>query len=87
MIFCHKKNSRDDFHSPLCRFPINNFILGEIFPRGGAVVARQAHNLKIVGANPAPATVFLMVLHRIPFCLSIKMCMNPLDTPSMIWVD
>ncbi len=26
--------------------------------RGGAVVARQAHNLEVVGANPAPATRF-----------------------------
>ncbi len=24
--------------------------------RGGAVVARQAHNLKVAGAIPAPAT-------------------------------
>ena len=25
-------------------------------PRGGVTVTRQAHNLKIVGANPTPAT-------------------------------
>ena len=25
-------------------------------PRGGAVVARWAHNPKVVGSNPAPAT-------------------------------
>lgn len=25
-------------------------------PRDGEVVSRQAHNLKIVGANPTPAT-------------------------------
>jgi hypothetical protein len=25
--------------------------------RGRAVVARQAHNLKVVGSNPAPATL------------------------------
>ncbi len=24
--------------------------------RGGAVVAREAHNLEVVGANPTPAT-------------------------------
>ncbi len=27
--------------------------------RGGAVVARQAHNLKAVGSIPAPATNYL----------------------------
>ncbi len=32
-----------------------NFAL-EITPRGGAVVARWAHNPKVVGSSPAPAT-------------------------------
>ncbi|SPF31872.1 hypothetical protein (tRNA associated) [Candidatus Desulfosporosinus infrequens] len=27
--------------------------------RGGAVVARRAHNPKVVGSNPAPATKIL----------------------------
>ena len=26
--------------------------------RGGAVAARQAHNLKVLGSNPSPATFF-----------------------------
>ena len=29
--------------------------------RGGAVVARQAHNLKAVGSIPAPATNILLI--------------------------
>ena len=29
--------------------------------RGGAVVARQAHNLKAVGSIPAPATNFTLM--------------------------
>ena len=28
----------------------------KITPRGGAVVARWAHNPKVVGSSPAPAT-------------------------------
>ena len=28
----------------------------EKLKQGGAVVARQAHNLKVAGANPAPAS-------------------------------
>ena len=27
--------------------------------RGGAVVARRAHNPKVVGSNPSPATIFM----------------------------
>ena len=30
--------------------------------RGGAVVARWAHNPKVIGSNPVPATNFLKVL-------------------------
>ena len=34
-----------------------NFIIKSIIlSRGGAVVARRAHNPKVVGSNPAPAT-------------------------------
>ena len=29
--------------------------------RGGAVVARRAHNPKVVGSNPAPATKLLVL--------------------------
>ena len=42
------------------RFKIYLFILrlfcGIITEWGGAVVACQAHNLKVVGSNPTPAT-------------------------------
>ena len=31
-----------------------------------SLVARQAHNLKVAGSNPAPATIFLT--HRDGFC-------------------
>ena len=30
--------------------------------RGGAVAARRAHNPKVVGSNPAPATKFKIFL-------------------------
>ena len=30
-----------------------------ITSRGGAVVARQAHNLEVIGSNPFPATIEL----------------------------
>jgi hypothetical protein len=30
--------------------------------RGGAVAARRAHNPKVVGSNPAPATKLIMKL-------------------------
>ena len=33
-------------------------VLSQILSRGRAVVARQAHNLKVVGSNPTPATKF-----------------------------
>jgi hypothetical protein len=32
------------------------FWLGAHMPRGGAVAARWAHNPKVAGSNPAPAT-------------------------------
>ena len=38
---------------------LQNFIFAVLFEgilRGGAVVARRAHNPKVVGSNPAPAT-------------------------------
>jgi hypothetical protein len=28
-----------------------------LISRGGAVVARQAHNLEVIGSNPFPATI------------------------------
>ena len=33
-------------------------IVVKIKPRGGAVVACQAHNLEVAGSTPAPATNF-----------------------------
>ena len=34
-----------------------NFFLQILILRGGAVVARWAHNPKVVGSSPAPATL------------------------------
>ena len=42
----------------------SNFAL-EITPRGGAVVARWAHNPKVVGSSPAPATKKADSLNRL----------------------
>ena len=36
----------------------------EITARGGAVAARRAHNPKVVGSNPTPATNFVAKYHR-----------------------
>ncbi len=36
----------------------------EITTRDGAEVARQAHNLEVVGSNPAPATKTNAFLYR-----------------------
>ena len=49
-----------------------------------AVVCRQAHNLKVAGSNPAPATKYTN-LYRIPSRLTIEATflrskLLPLDT-------
>ena len=40
--------------------------------RGGAVVARQAHNLKAVGSIPAPATKCLLTSQMTGFFFALK---------------
>ena len=40
--------------------------------RGGAVVARQAHNLKAVGSIPAPATNNYSASHSTGFFCAVK---------------
>jgi hypothetical protein len=44
-------------------------------PRGGAVAARRAHNPKVAGSNPAPATKTetLLFSRRVFFCLSDRL--------------
>ena len=32
--------------------------------RGGAVAARRAHNPKVVGSNPAPATIYIIFIMK-----------------------
>ena len=34
-------------------------------PRGGAVVARQAHNLEVAGSNPAPGIDGFLIMQRL----------------------
>ena len=41
------------FHVLIRLKPLNILV---ILPRGGAVVARRAHNPKVGGSNPSPAT-------------------------------
>ncbi len=48
----------------------SNFAL-EITSRGGAVVARWAHNPKVVGSSPAPATKKPIQLNRLLFIIII----------------
>ncbi len=47
-----------DFDQNICKVKINGLILHSqnATMRGGAVVARWAHNPKVVGSSPAPAT-------------------------------
>ena len=49
----HKKNQKNACKKQKVYYIISN--ITKIL-RGGAVVARQAHNLKAVGSIPAPAT-------------------------------
>ena len=44
--------------------------------RGGAVAARWAHNPKVVGSNPTPATK-LSMWHTVFFSLGGKSAMDP----------
>ena len=44
--------------------------------RGGAVAARWAHNPKVVGSNPTPATKLFM-WHTVYFSLGGKSAMDP----------
>ena len=39
--------------------------------RGGAVAARQAHNLKVEGSNPSPATKLADSIHHVLDCVSM----------------
>ena len=41
-------------------------------PRGGAVVARQAHNLEVAGSNPAPGIADFLIIQRLFFEVGIK---------------
>ena len=59
--------------------------------RGGAVVARQAHNLKAVGSIPAPATNdFTGLVNASPFLLLIfnklRLHLTTLDNSGIYWL-
>ncbi len=47
-------------------------------------VARQAHNLKVVGSNPAPATKFMALTQRVSAILILAL-MFPADTMDAPW--
>jgi hypothetical protein len=47
--------------------------------RDGAVVARRAHNPKVIGSSPVPATKKSILLRRMLFCL--KLLISPLVLP------
>jgi hypothetical protein len=38
--------------------PLTIILIDVVLSRGGAVAARRAHNPKVVGSNPTPATKF-----------------------------
>ena len=52
-----------------CRFGLVFFML-----RGGAEVARQAHNLKVVGSIPTPATIYLASSLAFFFLITLPKC-------------
>ena len=59
--------------------------------RGGAVVARQAHNLKAVGSIPAPATNEIQgLVNASPFLLLIfnklRLHLTRLDNSGIYWL-
>lgn len=43
------------------RRELHGFVCSAFFSRGGAVVAHQAHNLKVDGSSPSPATCISLV--------------------------
>ncbi len=55
-------------------------------PRGGAVVARWAHNPKVVGSSPAPATK-LMPTFKSAFLLLWKSYTKTITSSSSISVQ
>ena len=50
----------------------SDILMGQDIMRGGAVVARQAHNLKAVGSIPAPATNNYSASHLTGFFLALN---------------
>ena len=60
IVLFYKSNLTIILQASILKNIENNNIL-----RGGAVVARQAHNLKAVGSIPAPATNFSTLKQRI----------------------
>ena len=69
VIFLTKKGKKAS--KTTCKNRITDYIIYQTL-RGGAVVARQAHNLKAVGSIPAPATnrIFNRLKRRF-FCAQI----------------
>ena len=51
-----------------CRFGKSVYLCTQKTSRDGAVVARWAHNPKVAGSSPAPATKFKVVIMTTFFC-------------------
>ena len=60
------------------------------FHRAGwsSLVARQAHNLKVAGSNPAPATKFFreMLREQLFFCTKAALALHEWQSKSMLRV-
>ena len=69
--------TRDKVKTPvllLCRF-LQNLIIRRVDAGWSSLAARRAHNPKVVGSNPTPATIFWYFLVRprmgLYFCLQV----------------
>ena len=52
-----------------------------IIPRGGAVAARRAHNPKVVGSNPTPATKQLKRQDNNPMVIVLPFMLLQIEHP------
>ena len=73
MIFIFFKKIVGDL---FCGFGKSVYLCTQKTSRDGAVVARWAHNPKVAGSSPAPATKFKVVFRDNLFCYikSLSLC-------------
>ena len=78
-------NFREIMLALFCRFGKSVYLCTQKTSRDGAVVARWAHNPKVAGSSPAPATRFKVVFcDNLFFCCikSLFLCHDKIRTTS-----